>query len=143
MATRSLIGKQSADGTIRAIYCHWDGYPSGVGATLLEAYTDGDKLDQLLDLGDISSLGSEIGEQHDFDQRRSFPESWTTAYKRDRGESDVDARLHATVADFLQSAWQGYGCDYAYLWTVEGWRYAGYRNSDLRPLTEQQIEAGE
>ena len=35
MATRSLIAVQNADGTFLSIYCHWDGYPSGVGKDLL------------------------------------------------------------------------------------------------------------
>ena len=27
MATRSRIAKQNPDGTIKSVYCHWDGYP--------------------------------------------------------------------------------------------------------------------
>ena len=56
MGTRSIIAKRDGD-AVRAIYCHWDGYPSGVGATLLEHYQDPEKIDRLLTLGDISGLG--------------------------------------------------------------------------------------
>lgn len=60
MATRSNIGIQQTDGTIKAIYCHWDGYPSGVGATLAEHYTDLAKVEALIELGDFSSLMPEL-----------------------------------------------------------------------------------
>ena len=67
MSTRSRIAKLNDDGSIRVIYCHSDGYLSYNGRILLEHYTDPAKVDALLDLGDISSLGEEIGEQHPFD----------------------------------------------------------------------------
>jgi hypothetical protein len=38
MATRATIGMVTAEGYIRYIYSHWDGYLDGVGATLLENY---------------------------------------------------------------------------------------------------------
>ena len=56
MATRSNIGMKQADGTIKAIYCHWDGYPEGVGATLAEHYKNPAKVEALLNLGDIPNL---------------------------------------------------------------------------------------
>lgn len=33
MGTRSIVGTPFGDG-VRGRYCHWDGYPSGVGAAL-------------------------------------------------------------------------------------------------------------
>ena len=33
MGTRSIVGVPHGDG-VRGRYCHWDGYPSGVGAAL-------------------------------------------------------------------------------------------------------------
>ena len=38
MATRSFIGKLNHDGSITVVYCHWDGYPEGVGETLVKHY---------------------------------------------------------------------------------------------------------
>jgi hypothetical protein len=35
MATRSVIGYMQADGSYIGCYCHYDGYPSGVGLNLL------------------------------------------------------------------------------------------------------------
>ena len=59
MATRSMIGKDYG-GEIKAIYCHWDGYIQGVGQTLKEFYTDESKIDDLIKLGSISSLGKNL-----------------------------------------------------------------------------------
>ena len=36
MATRSVIGYMQADGSYIGCYCHYDGYPSGVGSNLLK-----------------------------------------------------------------------------------------------------------
>jgi hypothetical protein len=44
MATRSRIAIQYENGPIESVYCHFDGYPQGVGATLLEHYTDKNKV---------------------------------------------------------------------------------------------------
>jgi len=56
MATRSLITLDNT-GVFTTIYCHWDGYLSGVGRSLLENYTDINDVEELLDLGDLSTLG--------------------------------------------------------------------------------------
>ena len=36
MATRSVIGYIQEDGSYLGVYCHYDGYPSGVGSFLLK-----------------------------------------------------------------------------------------------------------
>ena len=48
MSTRCYIAKQVAPGKYRTIYCHSDGYPEGVGQTLLSYYGYPEKIDQLL-----------------------------------------------------------------------------------------------
>jgi len=40
MATRSVIGYMQADGSYIGCYCHYDGYPSGVGSFLLKMNTE-------------------------------------------------------------------------------------------------------
>lgn len=67
MATRSRIAIERPGERYDSIYCHWDGYPSHNGKILLEHYTDPAKVEALLDLGQISILGAEIGEKHFFD----------------------------------------------------------------------------
>ena len=60
MATRSNIGVLQDDGTIKAIYCHWDGYPEGVGATLANHYDSHIRASELVELGDILNLKPSI-----------------------------------------------------------------------------------
>jgi hypothetical protein len=39
MSTRSRIAIENQNGSVTSIYCHFDGYISGVGKTLKECYT--------------------------------------------------------------------------------------------------------
>jgi hypothetical protein len=63
MATRSTIALEFADGTVQQIYCHWDGYLSGVGTQLTTDYMDPFKLRDLINEGDTSSIGSPYSER--------------------------------------------------------------------------------
>jgi hypothetical protein len=121
MSTRSNIGIQNDDGTITAIYCHFDGYPEGVGDTLRTAYTDGEKVKALIALGNISSLAENVapppGVNHSFDNRAN---SVTTAYMRDRGETGQEARTFANESDYHAQARESWA-EYAYLWRDGKW----------------------
>ncbi len=57
MATRSTIALEYADGSVSQVYCHWDGYLDGVGAQLVEDYSDPFELRELIDGGDMSCIG--------------------------------------------------------------------------------------
>lgn len=57
MATRSTIALQYADGTVDQVYCHWDGYLSGVGQDLKEGYSNPFELQKLIEGGDMSCIG--------------------------------------------------------------------------------------
>jgi hypothetical protein len=62
---------------VRSVYVHHDGYLSGVGKTLKDHYQDVEKVNALLDAGDMSAIN---------------PEGAYGAYKN-RGEEGVDASL--------------------------------------------------
>jgi hypothetical protein len=113
MATRCNIGKRLSDGSIKYIYCHFDGYERGVGATLKQHYTDENKIDELLNLGDLSILGAEIGSKQEFNNRNK-QQSWCLAYGRDRGEKNIDATITNNFDDFMVH-------DYAYLYENSEW----------------------
>lgn len=111
MSTRSIIAKENADGTFTGIYCHWDGYPNHNGVILVREYSDERKINKLMKLGDLSILGPEIGEKHDFNNRDN--RRWCTAYGRDRGEKGTRAVKYATQdAIFEHHRWQ----EYVYIW---------------------------
>jgi len=101
MATRSSIGARQKDGTIKEIYCHWDGYPECVGATLAEHYTDPEKVAQLLDLGDLSSLENTI------------EETYLTSFGR-RGEAKNEAQTHESEEQWEAVALES-GIEFLYL----------------------------
>ena len=115
MATRSTIALEFADGTVQQVYCHWDGYLDNNGKILRDHYTDPFKLQRLIDLGDISSLGAEIGDKHSFDIPFKYgtPEyeaeqearrNITTFYGRDRGESGCGARKFKDFQEYTREA---------------------------------------
>lgn len=141
MATRSTIGIKLADGRVRGVYCHWDGYLSNNGVLLLEHYQDPAKVQALIDLGNISSLGSEIGEEHLFDNPypHGTPENrdWqiahdhmTTFYGRDRGEANNGPKMYADEEAFLRE-----GEEYDYLFDHGVW-YVSDHGQYLVPLHE-------
>ena len=89
MATRSYIGVRNTDASVDYIYCHFDGYPEHNGAILREHYSNINRVNELLNLGDLSVLGKFIGEKMDFNKR---VQDTCLAYGRDRGESNVDKK---------------------------------------------------
>ena len=125
MATRSRIGIiDNRSGSVTSIYCHWDGYPENNGRILIENYTDVAKIQKLMKLGDLSSLGKEIGERQNFDQPTD--RNWCLAYGRDRGETQVRSQMHNSLEDYLK-----YGEEYNYLWDGVRWNcFAGNRVND-------------
>lgn len=60
MSTRSNIGVLNNDGTVTAIYCHWDGYVEYNGRILSEHYQEVEKVKELISGGDLSSLRQKI-----------------------------------------------------------------------------------
>ena len=107
MATRSRIGILNEDQSITSIYCHWDGYPEGVGATLKEHYSSTPRAMRLQSMGDLSSLMPTIEE--------------STFYGRDRDEDGVEAQRSINQAAFISLAYRS-GAQWAYLWDGQEWK---------------------
>lgn len=142
MATRGAIAIKHGD-RIKAIYCHWDSYTEHNGVILNEFYSNSVKVNKLIALGDLSSLGATIGEKHEFGRRvedheyirvgstHCAPES--TYYTRDRGE---DAPFHSfgTEAEFIDY-YDGSGCEYYYLFDNGVWYVKSYKE-EFKPLHE-------
>ena len=116
MGTRSMIAIQNPySKDVRAVYCHWDGYLEHNGAILQKHYAASSKVNNLIALGDISSLRPEIGEKHAFSRLETPMDdeaydklygNMTTFYTRDRGE-DTPFKVFPTLAK---------ACDY-YTWS--------------------------
>lgn len=108
MSTRSAIGILHDDGSVESIYCHHDGYLSGVGATLNEHYASKESILDLMSHGDVRSLRNTVRET-DF-----FPDCPSITYE--------------SLAWF----WEGFSHsdqEYCYLYTKEmGWVYTTVKN---------------
>jgi hypothetical protein len=77
MATRSNIIIQDPETKeYTSIYCHWEGYPDGVGKTLEEFWDTPEKIQELIKLGDLSSLGETLEECSAYHRDRKDP--WDT-----------------------------------------------------------------
>ena len=134
MATRSTIALEFADGTVEQVYCHWDGYLSNNGQILLKHYSDPFKLQRLIDLGAISSLGPEIGEKQDFDKRDTQNDNWSLIYARDRGE-DLVKHKFKDFADYKANAQDE---EYNYILRRDGKWYVEFYG-EFDGLLEQAI----
>lgn len=98
MATRSTIGVKQDNGEVVGVYCHWDGYPEGVGATLKARVTTESEAMALVSGGDISTI-------HGEDEEGKLK----PLYYRDRkGEawSSIEPKTHDTEEDFWAYAEQ-------------------------------------
>lgn len=140
MGTRCLVGKLNEDNTITFIYVHYDGYPTGVGKILFEHYTKIENVNELLNLGDLSSLGP---------IPTSCPNVWDNipgdyqgcvAYS-DRGEDNCDAQTcdnKEVYFDCARNCW----VDYVYLYKDNKWYCGtvGSKTIHLSPLTKMYIE---
>jgi hypothetical protein len=62
MATRCYIGLEGLDGTVRYVYCHWDGYPSGTGKILQEDWNSYTLVSNMINKGNMSYLGRNLGD---------------------------------------------------------------------------------
>lgn len=124
MSTRCAIAIADPD-QLTAVYCHFDGYLSGVGKLLLEHWNTRALVRKLISMGDISSLGAGLGTKHDFDRRRlpldvnEFGQlSETTFYGRDRGEQDVGPEMFDTADEYvehMESRW----CEFFYIFGTD------------------------
>jgi len=126
MATRSRIAIENQDGTVTSIYCHFDGYLSGVGKTLFEHY-DREKTEKLIELGAISVLKESTLD--------------TIAYHRDRGE-DLHFKTFPNVEDLFDYGFES-GIEYIYCLTKDGiWLVNKLGRSTVDILKEELEEEG-
>ena len=124
MSTNAAIGMTMPDGTIKAVYLHWDGYitDGGAGETLSAHYKDRTKVEKLIALGFLSSLGAEV------DPDPATPHSWsnpqpgvTVAYHRDRKEPLQTAVEFKDKDSFAEEAKGCLWAEYAYLFEDGRW----------------------
>ncbi len=125
MGTKAYIAKQLENGNYRTISCQLDGYPEWVGKILVENYDTPDKVDALLDVGDIYRLEKKLAP--DPDSPHNSDEGWqkgvTVAFGRDWGESEVEAQ-EFTMDELMGDKDPNEIIEFSYVYTEEhGWRF--------------------
>jgi len=96
MSTRGRIGITLEDGSIKSIYSHWDNYPEGNGKILVEKFNTKEKVEDLIEGGDISCL------ETDTDWKGNRRGEKFTLYYKERGDLDCDALISENDADYFK-----------------------------------------
>jgi len=112
MATRSRIAVELQDGTVKSVYCHWDGDPSGVGQDLLNrGFSSTREVEEFIDEGNRSTVFESYYE---------------------KGEKLEEPEVHASVDEYFNGDIEEYG----YLYTEqEDWVVkAAYGNGEVMDL---------
>lgn len=102
MSTRAGIGIKQADGSVKAIYLHFDGHPGHAGTILGGWYKTPEQVTALLDLGNLSEI-YETTEK-------------CVVYHRDWHEANRTPLTYADKLDFLHKGKGDFGTDYLYLY---------------------------
>lgn len=95
MSTRSLIAMRNEDGSFDSIYCHWDGYPEYVGVQLYTKRNTPEKVRELIDMGDRSTIDDD-----------------NSVYEDTKGQFS-----HQETFEELVSAFKDSWCEYLYIYS--------------------------
>ena len=139
MGTRSRIAVMHGD-VCKSVYCHWDGYLEHNGAILQEHY-DSSLANQLVAMGDLSSLRPEIGVKHPFscldtEAGSDYEERYgnmCTFYDRDRGETECTWSVAHSFDEFLEQV-DACGGEYYYVMENGVWYCGGMYGDFARRL---------
>ena len=127
MATRSRIAIENQDGSVKSVYCHWDGHIETNGVILNNNYNTKDKVEALIELGNLSSLDKTL--------------ETTVAYARDRGEDSHQA-TYSNVEELFEDGFS-MGIEYIYCFTKDGiWLVNALGSVNVDVLSEVIEEEG-
>jgi hypothetical protein len=138
VGTNSVIFYEKSSNEFHGISCHFDGYLSGVGATLYKHYQNQEKIEKLISLGDISSLDKEcetapryemMGYDNNAEQRHL---GYTFAYHRDWGRK-LDPTIIVNGLDELTKNF------HAYVWRKDKWFTYNYEEKKWHTLKDELI----
>ena len=126
MATRSFIGKLNKDDSITGIFCYWDGYPEHAGRILIDNYLTEQQVDQLLALGDLSSIAPTLAECESYSSR---------------GEKGVEAKSYKDLQAFHEAG-KSVWAEYYYVFNYDFWACwdSNMKRFDLNTLDSEKDE---
>lgn len=137
MSTRSYIGIKEKDGSFNLVYCHWDGYIGWNGRILYNHYKTEEKVRKLLSMGNMSSLGKEIGGAA-LTKETTEEGEYCIFYHRDY-LYDLDPPIHfskVTARALLKWLFNNTWGEYIYIFDVEKqkWYVNNAKNNNLVTL---------
>ena len=101
MGTRSLIAKIDGAATGRMIFCSHDSQIHRLGKMLYQEFQDPGKVDELIDLGAVYSIGRKLTPPPDdymTDYFKYDRNEYTVAWQRDEGYNDREDFKTETVS---------------------------------------------
>jgi len=110
MGTRSRIGIQLSDESILSVYHHWDGYPTWLGKVLNTHYSSKEKVEELIDGGDMSTCWSDSIWGDKLPEGEYAPEYYSA-----RGEN-CPPRLDNDLSEYLKESEE-----YSYIFRDGAW----------------------
>ena len=116
MSTNARIVIKLEDGSILSAYHHWDGYPEWLGVVLKTRYETKEKVDELIDGGNMSSCWSDNEfdyEKQEFVKRDPQPEYY--------GGDDERPRLSRNFTQFAFDSKSGEEFLYLFRPYGDGW----------------------
>lgn len=125
MATRSYIAIKDGD-IYKDIYCHNDGYLSYNGYILKNHYNTIERVNSLIELGDLSYLGQRLSK---YDSHQYTDELITFAYGRDRGEEGTFAKVYTDESKLRIE-------EFTYLFKDGIWYWRTDKDTTFRELTD-------
>ena len=125
MSTNARIAIKRSDDNFVSVYHHWDGYPEWLGLTLLEQYNSQDKVEKLIEGGNMSSCYSDS--VYDFDKQ--------TFVKRDPqpeyyGGDDEKPKTANSITEFFDHC-DKCGAEFGYVFDRGEW--FAYNTDDYYP----------
>ena len=119
MSTGSAIGLKGRNGTVVAIRCHFEGYPSGVGLCLYRSYATEERVRALVELGEIYSIGPYLSK--DELPKDANPDDIVDAYCFDQNNQITHIVVFPNKKRYTESALDELNADYLYLFEDGRW----------------------
>jgi len=143
MGTRSAIGYRQPSGAVRAVYCHWDGYPSHQMPILEKHYNTLAKVKALIRPGSMSCLRT----RNTWDSGASLMTPDKEQYLRDdegyirsKGDRDPQPLYHhergetdcgPCVSHYPRNCWfHSHDCEFLYIFepSTNEWTHIAERD---------------
>lgn len=142
MATRSIISYRKEDGTVESIYCHDHSELAYTGKILDTHYKDMNKVEELINLGDIINIGVNITpnsmEKHGViynkdTKKMNNQEGVVVAYIRDCGQDKEEHEkvIHTNLEEFNECFNNSPMMEKVYLFDKTNW-FVGEHSYDRK-----------